>query len=326
MSVFQTDPTAVADVAIRLATRDFKLAAVARRFDSSDFVAGRGKTVYLTVGGALVAHGRKLDDVTNAIISENISELREPIELATHAYSSVVLSEQDLSLDLKNLAKQVIRPQAAAVTSTIESALGNVLAGLTTDDTIEYDPAKPAAFFTAGRAALRAKGIDITDEPLVALVGSTAYDTLLDSGALDAEKLGGDASALTKGAIGKLRGFDVVESSAIGATEVCFLTKNSSLFLANRAPDVPAGISGSVAKLDGFELRTIQDYDANYTAQRSVISTFVGVGILPAYKVTRTEDAKRQGEEGYTAGTATVTKITGGATVKADLSNVISGD
>ncbi|HWL78110.1 hypothetical protein [Microbacterium sp.] len=326
MSVFTTDSVAVGDVTIRLAVRDFHLAAVAHRFDKSDFQAGRGNTVYLTRGGALVAHGRKLDDVTNAIISENINELREPISLDVHAYSSVLLSEADLSLNITDLAKQVLNPQAAAVTAKIESALADVIDGLTVDDTIVYDPQKPVGVFTKARAAMRAKGVDIAQEPLVALVGTTAYDALLDSGALDAPALGGDPSALTKGAIGKIRGFDVVESSAIGDTEIVFLTRDNSLYLASRAPEVPAGVAGAVSNFEGFELRTLQDYDAAYTAQRSVVSTMVGVGILPAYKVTRTEDAKRQGEADYTPGTAQIEEIDEGLTVKADIENVDSGD
>ncbi|MEX8057404.1 P22 phage major capsid protein family protein [Microbacterium sp. 16-032] len=321
-NTFQTDTVAVADVAIRLALGAFHLAEVAQRFDSSDFVAGRGDTVYLTVPGALTAHGRTLDDVTTAIISERLSELREPIKLATHDYSAVTLSEADLSLNLVDLGKQVILPQADAVAAKVERALADVIAGITADAAIKFDAAKPVSLFTKGRAALRAKGINVTGEPLVALVGSTVYDALLDSGALDAEKLGGDASALTKGAVGNLRGFEVIESASGAPDEVVFLTKRGSLYLANRAPEVPSGVTGNKSTREGFELRTIQDYDATYTAQRSVLSTFVGAGILPAYKATRTEDVAVQGDEGFVAGSVTLTPIPGGATVKASITSV----
>ncbi|PCE15912.1 hypothetical protein AUC47_10325 [Microbacterium sp. SZ1] len=322
-NTFQTDAVAVGDVAIRLALGNLHLGEVAQRFDSSDFVAGRGDTVYLTVSGALTAHGRALDDVTNAIISERLSELREPIKLATHAYSSVILSEADLSLDILDLGKQVLTPQAAAVAAKIEKALADVVKDITTDASITFDEANPVTLFTKGRAALRAKGIDVAGEPLVALVGSTVYDALLDSGALDADKLGGDASALAKGAVGALRGFEVIEdASGAAPDEVVFMTKRGSLYLANRAPEVPTGVTGNKSTHEGFELRTIQDYDATYTAQRSVLSTFVGAGILPAYKATRTEDVAIQGAEDFMAGTVTLSPIPGGATVKANITNV----
>ncbi len=321
-NTFQTDAVAVGDVTIRLAADNFHLAEVAQRFDSSDFVAGRGDTVYLTVSGALAAHGRALDDVTNAIISERLSELREPVKLATHAYSSVVLSEADMSLNLHDLGKQVLLPQADAVAAKVERALADVVADITTDASIKFDPAKPVSLFTKGRAALRAKGIDVAGEPLVAIVGATVYDALLDSGALDAEKLGGDASALTKGSIGNLRGFDIVESTSAAPDEVVFLTKRGSLYLASRAPEVPTGVTGHKAKHESFELRTIQDYDASHTASRSVVSTFVGAGILPAYKATRTEDVAIQGDADFVAGSVTLSPIPGGATVKANITNV----
>ncbi|REC96789.1 P22 coat protein Gp5 [Microbacterium sp. AG157] len=321
-NLFQTDAVAVGGVAIRLAARNFHLAEVAQRFDSSDFTSGRGDTVYLTVPGALSAHGRALDDITNRIISDRLSELREPIRLSTHAYSSVVLTEADLSLNIVDLSKQVLNPQAQAVAAKVEAALATVVGTIVTDNSIKYAAANPVSLFTKGRAALRAKGIDVTQERLIALVGSTVYDTLLDSGALDAEKLGGDAQALTKGAVGRIRGFEVIESTAVGATEVVFMTKTGSLYLANRAPEVPAGVYGAKVRHETFELRSIQDYDAAYTAQRSVLSTFVGAGILPAYRATRTEDVAVQGAADFVAGSVTLSPIPGGATVKANITNV----
>lgn len=321
-NIFQTDPTAVGDVAIHLALDSLRLGEVAQRFDSSDFIAGRGDTVYLTVSGALAAHGRALDDVTNAIISERLSELREPVKLSTHAYSSVVLSDAELSLDIKDFGKQVLDPQAVAVAAKIERALADVIEGIAVDPAVTFMRSEPVSFFTRGRAALRAKGIDVAGEPLVALVGSAVYDILLDSGALDADKLGGDASALTKGAVGNLRGFEIVEATSGDPGDVVFMTKRGSLYLANRAPEVPTGVTGNKSTHEGFELRAIQDYDATVTAQRSVLSTFVGAGILPAYKATRTEDVAIQGEADFVAGSVTLSPIPGGATVKANISNV----
>lgn len=306
--------------ALAIAKGGLRLATMFAIFGPDRYKQGRGNTAYLTVPGVLTAHGRALGDTTNSIVMDALSEAQEPITLDVHAYSAVNLSEYDLTLGLDSFTSQVLGPQADAVAAKIESAIEEALAGVVEDATIVYDAAKPVSLFTKGRAALRAKGIDVAESNLVAIVGSKVADDLLESGALDFASTG-TADALRDGHLGRIRGFDSIESGRIKSTEVIFTTRDG-LYLAHRSPEVPEGVSfgATVSAGQGIGLRYIRDYDATKASDRSLVSVMVGAGIMPLYKVERTDDTpgKKQGDVGFVAGSATVTEVPGGAVVKVD--------
>lgn len=306
----------VAEVAVALTKGTFRLASLVAKYDESNFKEGRGDTVFLNVPGALTAHSRALDDVTNAIVMDSLAEAQEPVKLDVHAYSAVGLSEYDLSLGIESFSAQVLRPQVDAVVDKIEATIEGVLAGITEDAGIAYSAADPIKLFTAGRAALRAKGIDVAAADLVAIVGSNVADDLLDSGALDFDKTG-SADALRGGSLGRVRGFETLESGRVAADEVVFMTREA-IYLAHRAPAVPAGVAfGQTVNGEGVSLRYLRDYDSAKTQERSIVSTFIGAGVLPLYRVERTQDVgAKQGDAGFVAGSATVTEVAGGAVVK----------
>lgn len=308
----------VAEVALAHVKYGSRLATVVAKFGPDRFREGRGATVFLNVPGALTAHARALGDTSTAIILDSLTESQEPVKLDVHAYSAVALSEHDLSLGLQDFNTQVLKPQMDAVIDKIESSIEAVLAGVAEDASITYNAADPLKLFTAGRAALRAKGIDVAEEKLVAIVGSNVVDDLLDSGVLDLGKTG-DASAIREGSLGRIRGFETIESGRVGADEVVFMT-GEAIYLAHRAPTTPAGASfGQTVTGEGLSLRYLRDYDPSHTAERSLVSTFVGAGVMPLYKVQRTQDTGKQGDAGYDPGSASIVGVPGGAVVKVNV-------
>ncbi|QTX04547.1 P22 phage major capsid protein family protein [Agromyces archimandritae] len=304
-------------VALELIHGSFQLASVAASYDENTFKAGIGRTAYLTVPAALVAHDRALGDTDNALLIDAIAESRVPIELDREAVSAVALSDADLSLDLQDFTAQVLAPQVDAVVSRVEASLAAVLEDVDVEaPAAAYDPAKPVSLFTSGRRALRGRGIDVAGGDLVALVGSNVVDDLLESDSLDYSRTG-DADALRSGSVGRLRGFNVVEASRIGADDVFFMTA-SSLYLAHRPPVVPLGASFGETVSAGSSLRYLRDYDAVHRCDRSIIDSFYGVGVMPTYRLERTEDAGVQGSTGYAAGSASLVPIEGGSVVRFD--------
>lgn len=313
-NTFNYTATQVAEVALALVKDSFRLASVVTRYGEDEFRPGRGDTVYLSVPGALTAHSRTLDDTTTAIILDSLTESQEPVKLGVHGYSAVSLSEKDMSLGIADFSKQVLLPQTDAVVDKVESAIEDVLSAVT-PTAATYDPASPVKVFTAGRAELRSRGVDLAAVDLVALIGANVVDDLLDSGELDFQRTG-SPDALRSGSLGRIRGFETIETGRIGDDEV-ILFPRSALYLAHRAPVVPEGASfGQKVSKDGFSLRYLRDYDPIHTVDRSVVSTFVGAGVLPLYRVERTQDTGKQGDAGFVAGSATVTEVEGGAVVK----------
>jgi len=333
-------PTQVAKVTAALVAEEAYLSALVSRNFENDLLGGggKGRTVNIKVPTALVARARGIDDTTNAIVLDYINETTVPLTLGTHAYSAVGLSEGDMSLDLSDFSAQILAPQASAVSSYIEDMVRAALLAESNDSTLagKWNQSNPVTFFTALRKVLRSKGLPASS--LKVVVGTGVYAAALDANLITDASQSGSTSALRDGQIGRLRGFDIVEDATVPDNFVAAFHRDAYT-LAVRAPKTPEGATfGTTVTDHGFNLRYMRDYDAKYTQDRSIVSTFAGIAKMPLYKVTRTQPI---GEEGdvisvdnagdkdavvetatYVAGSATVSTVAGGAVVRANVTLV----
>jgi hypothetical protein len=302
----------VARVAVELAAEDAYLSALVNRNYENDLLGGggRGRTVNVRIPGALIARDRGIDDKTTAIVLDELSESTVPITLGTHAYSAVSLSEGDMTLNLESFSAQVLAPQVDAVVDFIEHNFVTTLKttqGVQTGETLpDYDAANPVATFVALRKILRDRGVNPAS--LQVIVGTQVYADLISSKQLIDASQSGSTAALREGAVGRVQGFTVVESTRVGETEIYAFSRDS-FTIAVRAPLIPAGAPfGAIESSNGFSLRYLRDYDVMHTVDRSLVSTFVGSAALPLKKIVRD----------YTNTTATVVDVPGGAAVFID--------
>lgn len=322
------EPGESAALAAALTAQEFDLAALVNHDTGNKILEGghKNRQISVKVPVALIAHARDIDDVTNKIVMDTIAEQYETIGLGVHAYNAVPLSEGDLNLDIENFGEQVLAPQAQAVASyandtvlaaLLSEAVTVLMSGATP---FAYDPANPVALFTQIRKYLRNKGVPTAN--LNVLVGTEVYAHLLDAKAITDASESGSTAALREAEVGKVRGLTVVERTDIGEGEILAFHRDAYT-LGMRAPLAPRGaaFAASVSEA-GVPIRHIMDYDTDFTADRSVLSTFVGVAKMPLWKVERTQDkgtdADRAAGTGFTAGAATVTKDASGAVVRID--------
>ena len=319
-------PEQAAKVAVALAKDDALVSALISRDLEDDLLGGggKGRTVNVKVPTALVARARGVDDVTNSIVMDSLSETTVAITLGVHAYNAVGLSEGDLSLDLTNFSGQVLAPQVAAVVSYIEDSVIAKMQAEPDDATVTWDATNPVKAFTAIRKILRKRGVPA--ENLNVLCGVDVYAALLDANLIQDASQSGSTAALRDAQIGRLRGFNVLESTKIADGDIIAFHRNAYT-LAVRAPKKPEGAAfgASLQGEGGFALRYLRDYDADKTQDRSIISTFCGVEKMPLYKVTRTQQTLLQGDVdtdttgpdlAMVLGTATVTQVAAGAVVR----------
>lgn len=264
--------TNYAATAAELVGLDLNLARSMYRDLAADFRAGSGSTVRIKVPGATVASTKGIYDVTTALETGSIAESGIDVKLTTHAYSDVVLSEGELDLDIESFSSQVLAPQARAIATYVERTAAAAMQAVPASTDVTYDPSNPAKAFTAARRVLRTNGVG-TDVPLIAAVGAGVYADLLDAQTVNAPVF--DAS-------GKVRGFQVIESTRLDADELVFYVPEA-FALVVRAPAVPAGapFGASVQTDNGFALRYIRSFDGSVAADRSLVSAFVGVQELP---------------------------------------------
>lgn len=262
-----------AAVAANMVGLDLNLASTLYKDVAADFRAGGGNTVRIRVPGAPQSSTKGVYDVTTPLEVGSITENGIDVVLDTHAYSSVVLSEGDLDLSLEDYSTQVLAPQSRSIATYIERAAASAMQAVPAATSITYDPTNPAKAFTAARRILRSNGVDNT-VPLVASVGAGEYADLLDANT---------TTAPVFDATGRVRGFDVQESTRLAENEAVFYVPQA-FALVVRAPQVPSGapFGASIRTDDGqFALRYLRAFDSTVAADRSIVSAFVGVTPLP---------------------------------------------
>lgn len=302
-------PTQVARVAAALAKDDSVLTALISRDFEADLVSAVGKTVDVRVAPALIARDRDIDETQAAIVMDELQEQTVPVTLTSHVYNAVSLSEGDVSLRIDDFSSRVLAPQVDAVVDKLEHLVAEKLRAVPLNTTVSYDPLNPVAAFTQIRAGLRQNGVPASN--LVAVVGTAVYADLLDAKALTDASQSDSTAALREAQVGLVRGFTVVESTRIEEDEIIAFHR-SAFTMALRAPKVPEGASfGETVSENGYALRYLRDYDAKFTVDRSLVSTFAGVTAMPLFRV----------ERDYDLGTAKVTKVPFGAAVRISTSD-----
>jgi hypothetical protein len=303
-------PLEAARVAANLVAEDSFLSALVSRNFENDLMGGGkgGAPIAIKIPTTLIARERGIDDVTSSIIMDEVSETFQTLNLdRVHDYSAVPLSEADMTLNLTDFSAQVLAPQASAIVDSLEHKLASRLLALAlTDVGVTYDPANPVAYFTQIRKILRKNGVAVNGLNMV--VGAEVYANLLDTKAIDDASQSGSTAALREGGIGKIRGFNIVESIRVPDTEILAFHKDA-VTLATRAPVKPVGSAfGATVNEKGFSLRYLRDYLADKTVDRSLVSTFSGIAILPTFKI----------ERNYTTRAVAVTEIPNGGALHLD--------
>lgn len=274
-NAFSLSISNVATVAAKLVGADFNLASLISTDAAAEFAPGKGSTIRIPVPGAIPTHTRGIYDRTTALVADELSEQHIEVKLTDHVYNLAILSEGDLSLDIADYARQVLSPQTRAIAAKVEALVASTMSA-TPATALTYAAATPAKAFTAARRALRDNGVP-ADARLLAAVGSNVYADLLD---------GPDR---TFDADGKVRGFEVIESTRLDPDDIVAFIP-SAFTLVTRAPIVPDGAAhgASIATpiLDdqrgaSFAARVLNDYDSNVAADRSLVSSFVAVAAMP---------------------------------------------
>jgi len=276
-NTFNLDINHVAVVAAKLVGKDFNLASLISRDVEAEFAPGKGNKVRVPVPAAIPTRTRGVYDKTTALVADELSEQFIEVTLADHIYNLAILSEGDLSLSIKDYASQVLAPQTRAIAAKIEALTAATMTATPAATGITYAAATPAKAFTAARRELRGNGVP-GDAILRAAVGSSVYADLLDAPVGQ----GFDAD-------GKVRGFEVIESTRLDAEDIVAFIPQAFTLVA-RAPMVPQGAAYGASimtpVLDDengaqFAVRVVNDYDSNVAADRSLVGTFAAVQAMP---------------------------------------------
>lgn len=249
-----------------------------------NFVGAKNDTVNFKVTDGSVAFARDYDfrGRTGPIVLDDIYQSggNFPIRLNKHVYSATGLEDEHFTLDEIDFAREVLAPQVTAVVEKIEGAALSAIRNSTSiKHSITFGPDVDPHL-----VAVEAKRLMDIEKVApysgrVFVVGSTIAAHFRASDRLARYDSSASTGALRDAVIGQLSGSPVVEHNGLNPEEGYYL-HGTSFILGNAAPAIPKGVTAGQTGISkhGIACRWIADYDANYLRDRSVVSSFWGIG------------------------------------------------
>jgi len=274
----------ISRVALELLSRKLVLPRTVTMVPSTDFVGPTGGTVTLRVPQPSAS--RTQSSAGAALTADDVSEIPVDVSLS-HVYHLKNVTDQELSYTLEDYARQVTLPQTEAVAAGAEAILLAVMNGLAVEsNTYTFDTSSPTdgedaetrRVLLAARKFLSDNDAPATDRWLAC--GTSIYNRMLRLLTPTSVGEGDTGDALRAAIVGRIYGFNVVESPGLDATEAVAYHK-SAFAMAIKAPVNPRGATSSAAITgQGIALRQVFQYDASTAQDQSLISTFAGAAAV----------------------------------------------
>jgi coat protein Gp5 len=271
-------PEVIAQTALDLLQREIILPRLVWRFGKSDFAGAKDDTITVRVPAVLTARDYEWRTRGAAIELDDVTETGVDVTLDTHPYSAVAVTDEQLTLDIRDFGAQVLQPQVRAVAERLENLIASTLGGAIVPAAAEiaHTIGTTDGYVTAVRARRVLNEQNVPMAGRVLLLGAALEEDFLNSDHLTLVDQSGSDSALRDGTLGRILGFTVVTSNAIDP-DIGYAFHKTAIAFGNVAPVVPDGAtSGASVDTDNLAMRWIRDYDPNYLRDRSVVSSFAG--------------------------------------------------
>ena len=269
----------IVQAAVLLLQRQLVVARTVWAQPDAAFVGSLDDTITLSVPAVRTARTRTMR-AASALVADDLTESKVPVQLNTHVYDLLKITDEQLTLDIRNFITQVLAPQMRGVAEGMENVIVDTLQAATFDaEAIPFEEGadEPYDVLIDANKALNKLNVPRTER--VALVGANVEAALLKSDKLSKVNESGTGEALREAIITRVAGFTVIGSNALGEDEA-FCYHRSAIAFANVAPALPDGAPHKArVATEGFALRHIRDYDpANSTGpvDRSLVDAFVG--------------------------------------------------
>jgi hypothetical protein len=245
-----------------------------------EFSGGNGDTI--TVRVPQPAAARTQASAGSALTADALNEVPVDVTLS-HKYHLHNVTDQELTYEIEDFARQITLPQVQAVALGVEDSLASVINALSGEGAaVNWDSTPTEAddkdTILDAREFLGAADCPPEDRFLACAPDLISrllkYDFLTDASQANSD------DALRNAVIGRMFGFNIIESNALDAGE-SIAYHRSGLVMAVRAPLAPRGAtSSSSASAQGIGMRQVFQYDASVASDQSLVSAFVGAAAV----------------------------------------------
>lgn len=273
--------TQIVQAAALLLEREIVLPRLVWTQPDANFMGAFNDTVTLRVPATLDSRTRTMRSTTG-LTADDLTETSVPIVLDTHVYNLLNITDEQLTLDISDFARQVLAPQITAIAEGCENVIASALQAATAADIVDVDSGSAPAAGEALAVALEASRIlntnNVPRSGRILLLGANLESWFLQDSVINNHN-SGNRDALDDATISRIAGFTVVGSNALDPDEGYAFDRYAVAF-ANVAPAIPAGAAdGARTTAGGVAMRYLRDYNpTNSTGpvDRSLVDAFVG--------------------------------------------------
>lgn len=276
----------IVEAAALLLDREIVLPRLTWMQPSASFVGALNDTITLRVPTNRTGRRRTLRSTT-ALVADDLTETSVPVQLTDHVYDLLNITDEQLTLDIRNFSEQVLQPQIRGVVEQMEEVIADELsaANVAAGQEIEVNTGTDDPYEILVNAQKELNDLNVPRNDRVLVLGSAFEAWFLKSEkVINADYRSGN-SAVETASIGRIAGVNVVGSNAIGESEG-YLFHRTAIATGIVAPALPSGASmaeriatGEPGTGEGVALRYLRDYNpTNSTGpvDRSLVDCFMG--------------------------------------------------
>ena len=196
------------------------------------------------------------------------------VKLTADVYSDIPITDEQLSLDIKNFGQEVLAPVNASIGRGVEDHLAATVVGANYHTEIEVSEDDALKGIAQARKVLNQANIPAGGRTL--LVGADWDMALVTCDKLVRYDQSNTTSTLRDAAIGRLYGFQVVVSNLLPpGTAIAF--HSTAFAFVTMAPLVPAGAPwGAFGSYGGIAMRNVRVFDPDEVEDRFIADAWVG--------------------------------------------------
>lgn len=226
--------------------------------------------------GTQYAGGTPSATVRDKLVFDRYTERKVPITFGGNVYSAVEMTDEQKDFDFTTWTDKILSKQVRAIGRGLNHMVADELINAPFEVTVgAAEGRERAAIFEARRVLNRFQ----VPGNRILVVGTDFEAALLSNKDITFALNAGDAqadSALHEATLGRLAGFQVVVALDLPSTMAIAMV-DSGVALATAAPSVPQSVvHGATQSFNGYAMRWLTDYSADYLVDRSVVNTYAG--------------------------------------------------
>lgn len=270
----------IVSAALGLLARETVFPRLVWRDAAGDFAGAKDDTISIRLPAYASARTRDLRS-GDTRTRDNLVERKVDVTLDTDVYKDVRLTDEELTLDIRDFGEQVLAPIVSGHARKLEDLLVDTIQAATYAKSISYTYSSGDAWkdlIVSARELLNKARVPMQGRVLA--VGSGIETEMLRTDLFVKANESGGTSALSEASIGRKAGFEIISVPSLGPDEA-YAFHRTAYVMSQRAPIVPAGAPfGASLSHDGFAIRAVRVLDSDKIEDILATDSWVGSNVV----------------------------------------------